>query len=141
MSINVRIFTKEEREDYWARPGKESVADLATFYPEEIKTGPIGGTYIEPARFRLQFAKPQSNLITAKDWGLMLAQAVAGCKRKGSINRGLSKDEFESLLVARELCTPTRSDNGTLLWTRTEIRAVCRHLGWTLSININSYAW
>lgn len=133
MSYSVKVHTKEEKERYWERVKEkgESVAEIACFTAERECVGPFGGAYVKRATFDLGFGRPKTNLISEKDWGLMLAQAVSGCRRIDSEGRGLSRDEFEMLLNS----CPTRlevpiGNSVVRSWKKTEINAVRRHLGW-----------
>lgn len=100
MAYQVTIYSEAERAAYQRNREQygRDAADLATYSPAEEKTGFFGNDYRTEPVLQLMFRRPRTNLATKTEWIDMLERAVRHCKRKGSQQRGLSKEEFMALV-------------------------------------------
>jgi hypothetical protein len=113
MAYQVTIHTAEEKAKLRAEatmlPG-----DAAYYEPAAWDNGffGMGGSMSSP-RLRIQFAR-QGNLYGTSQWYDMLAHAVTHCRRKGSEQRGITKEEFMKGLAYRPLAQAAAEQGVTL---------------------------
>lgn len=85
MAYQVKVYSEAEKGAYRRRVEEKgvAVAELAKWDGTKLQVG---------------VRRPQSNLVSSKEWMDALVQAVQGCQRADGKGRGLSKAEFEELV-------------------------------------------